>query len=630
MDRRIGLFGQVKYVFKGLTKPRFFNRLANQSVFCMVVYTIFTTILCAAVFWGIMYLRCLGKGGLVDNVVDTIKNVPQFSYESGQVTFEENTFLKVGDKLYLVFNSDVVDSDANYKGKVEILTDWRIGNITVAFNQKSFTVIGPLPKISPKFKYSDLVSAIQLPSSFNREKLQVSFKTNFWMYFLVVAGVSLIPFAIKAVALAFLFGLLGFGVNKIIKQPYNYKEMVRMSLYITGITNIVRAAINASPVRPPWMVLNVAFILIVGIYLFFALAGATEETGPSSTIVFNKPSSGRFSDDIPAPDPFARKNYAAGGFSRKTETAVEKENVKAVSPAPSITATTLFTPKKEETVSETPSGYTTETPAPSNISSFIDLHTKNTSVETQPAETYAEPETASYSEPAVSYSEPEVPYSEPAVSYSEPEPAPAPSAVVKSDLGTFGGLGGIRVSDGVSTTKKSKPKYDRPITAPDAYNGLYYSGSDSEESYESNYGSGSLADRGGLYGKTIGSSETSDNPFASVLGAKPAASAPSTMFSVSQGSATTSGAGGSLYSAHIENHSTEHLSFTTKEGNNPFGGNNGFYLSAPPKKGTPRPATTVKKGGKKVTIYSDDDFAAWERENYADEPGPRRYGNNIF
>ena len=73
------------------------------------------------------------------------------------------------------------------------------------------------------------------------------------------------------------------------------------------------------------------------------------------------------------------------------------------------------------------------------------------------------------------------------------------------------------------------------------------------------------------------------------------------------------------------------MSFTTKDGSNPFG-NGGFYLSAPPKKGSSNPTpNTVKKGGKTVNRYSDDDFAAWERETYAEDFKPRGgFGNNIF
>ena len=635
MESNIGLFGQFKYVFKGIIKPRFFNRMANQSTFKIVFYTIIAVIASAAVYWGIMYLRCLGGNGFITQTVDTIKTVPQFTYTGGVLKFEESTFIQVGENQYVVFNSDIDNADKAYIDKVEILTDWSNGKSVITFNGKSLTSINVVGMTST-LKYSDLANLIGLPNNFNREGFINIFKEKFIIFYLIIAGISLVWFGIKAVFVGFLFGGIGFGINKIIKQPYNFKEIVRISLYITGFTNIIRNAINASPVKPPWMLLNVAFILIVGIYLFFALAGATEETGPSSTIVFNKPSSKKF-EDIPAPDPFAKKNYDAPrtstiSLSRKSE-APAPEPVKTVaevgsapsvgmggslygssSSAGSVTTSTPFTKK----------GVASETASTENLSFSSGIVEEST------------PE-ASFSEPEVSYAEPEPAYTtyaepEPAyTTYTEPEPAPVPapapvSAIVKSDIGTFGGLGGINSSG--SGEKKSKPKWERPITAPDAYNGLYYSGSDSEESYESNYGSGTLLDRGSSYGKTLGAPESSSssNPFASVLGV-PKASTTAT-------STAPSGLGGSLYINHHDDtpaQPTEHVSFTTKDGSNPFG-NGGFYLSAPPKKGASNPTpNTVKKGGKTVNRYSDDDFAAWERETYAEDFKPRGgFGNNIL
>ena len=628
MESNIGLFGQLKYVFKGIIKPRFFNRLANQSIFKVVVYTIVAVIASAAVYWGIIYLRCLGGNGFITQTVETIKTVPQFTYTGGLVKFEENSYIQVNENQYVVFNSDIDNADKAYIDQVEILTDWSNGKSVIVFNGKSLTNIN-MVGVTSTLKYSDIANMIGLPNSFNREGLINIFKEKFIIFFLIVAGVSLIWFGIKAVVLGFFFGGVGFGINKIIKQPYNYKEMVRISLYITGFTNILRNAINASPVKPAWMLLNIAFLLIVGIYLFFALAGSTEETGPSSTIVFNKPSSKKF-EDIPAPDPFAKKNYDAPknssiSFSRKTESPAPEpaKTVATVDSAPSagmggalyrggasassVSTSTPFTKK----------GVASETTSTENLSFSSGI--------SESAPETSSYESVSYSEPATTYAEPETAYT----TYTEPEPAPAPepvSAIVKSDIGTFGGLGGITPGSG---EKKSKSKWDRPITAPDAYNGLYYSGSDSEESYESNYGSGTLVDRGSAYGKTLGAPEssTSSNPFASVLGV-PTASASTTSTSAS------SGLGGSLYANHHDNAPSppsEHVSFTTKDGSNPFG-NGGFYLSAPPKKGasTPHP-NTVKKGGKTVNRYSDDDFAAWERENYAEDFKPRGgFGNNIF
>lgn len=639
MEGNIGLFGQLKYVFKGIIKPRFFNRLANQSTFKVVFYTIFAVILSAVVYWGIIYLRCLGGNGFITQTVETIKTVPQFTYTGGVLKFEENSYIQVGENQYVVFNSDIDTADKAYIDKVEILTDWSNGKSVFAFNGKSLTGINMVGMPST-LKYSDIANLIGLPNNFNREGFIDIFKEKFIIFYLMLAGVSLVWFGIKAVFLGFFFGGLGFGINKIIKQPYNYKEMVRISLYITGFTNILRNAINASPVKPPWMLLNVAFILIVGIYLFFALAGATEETGPSSTIVFNKPSSKKF-EDIPAPDPFAKKNYDAPktstiSFSRKAEAPAPEpvKTVATVESAPSvgmggalyrgssqtsgISTSTPFTKK----------GVTSETASTENLSFSSGISESTPETSSYDSVSYSEP-TSTYaeSEPAyTTYAEPETTYT----TYTEPEPAPAPepvSAIVKSDIGTFGGLGGISSSG--SSEKKPKSKWDRPITAPDAYNGLYYSGSDSEESYESNYGSGTLLDRGSSYGKTLGApaSSSSSNPFASVLGV-PTASTTSTA------STSSSTLGGSLYVNHHDSapaEHTEHVAFTTKDGSNPFG-NGGFYLSAPPKKGASTPTNnTVKKGGKTVNRYSDDDFAAWERENYADEFKPRGgFGNNIF
>ena len=627
MEGNIGLFGQFKYVFKGIIKPRFFNRLANQSTFKIAFYTVIAAIFSAVVYWGILYLRCLGGNGFLTQTVEAIKQVPQFTYTGGIVRFEENTYFQVGENQYVVFNSDIDVADKAYIDKVEILTDWSNGKSVLTFNGKTITSINVVGMTST-LKYSDIANMIGLPNVFNREGLIDIYKEKFIYFFLMVAGVSLIWFIIKAVVLGFLFGGVGFGINKIIKQPYNYKEMVRISLYITGYTNIIRNAINASPVKPPWMLLNIAFLLIVGIYLFFALAGATEESGPASTIVFNKPSSKKF-EDVPAPDPFAKKNYDAPktssiSFSRKSE---------SPAPAPQVTvahvesAPSVGTGGSYYGSSSSASSVTTNTPftkkgVASEAASEENLSFSSGIVE----ESAPEPayyESVSYSEPETSYAEPETAYT----TYTEPEPEPAPvSAIVKSDIGTFGGLGGI--SSGGSGDKKSRPKFDRPITAPDAYNGLYYSGSDSEESYESNYGSGTLIDRGSSYGKTLGAPESSSssNPFASVLGV-PTATASSASSTVS------SGLGGSLYVNHRDNaptQPTEHVSFTTKDGGNPFG-NGGFYLSAPPKKGASAPApNTVKKGGKTVNRYSDDDFAAWERETYAEEFKPRGgFGNNI-
>ena len=103
-----------------------------------------------------------------------------------------------------------------------------------------------------------------------------------------------------------------------------------------------------------------------------------------------------------------------------------------------------------------------------------------------------------------------------------------------------------------STGKRKKPKYDRPITAPDSYNGSYYGSDEDDQTEESTYfGKSLLENRGGMYGKTLSAFTPSEpksnvitqpeNPFEGInLGAK----AQNTSYSGSSSSGFSGGGGG--------------------------------------------------------------------------------------
>ena len=189
MEGNIGLFGQFKYVFKGLIKPRFFNRLANQSTFKVVIYTIIAVIASAAVYWGIIYLRCLGGNGFITQTVDPIKTVPQFSFTAGTVKFEENTYIQLNENQYVVFNSDIDNADKPYIDKVEILTDWSNGKTVIIFNAKSITSINMVGMTST-LKYADVADLIGLPSTFNREGFINIFKEKFIIFYIEIFSLA--------------------------------------------------------------------------------------------------------------------------------------------------------------------------------------------------------------------------------------------------------------------------------------------------------------------------------------------------------------------------------------------------------------------------------------------------------
>ncbi|MBO4776036.1 MAG: DUF1189 family protein, partial [Lachnospiraceae bacterium] len=112
MESSTGFFGQFKYVFKGVARPRFFNRLSNQSNFCTIAYAIVMAIVSAVIFWGIIYLRCLGSNGLISQMQNMMKKIPQFTYSSGLMQFEESTYFKDKDRnIYYVFDSTIMNGD---------------------------------------------------------------------------------------------------------------------------------------------------------------------------------------------------------------------------------------------------------------------------------------------------------------------------------------------------------------------------------------------------------------------------------------------------------------------------------------------------------------------------------------
>ena len=641
MEGSVGFFSQFKYVIKGIVKPKYFNRLGNQSKPAFIIYTILMAIVSAAVYWGIIYLFAISPNGFLAKTTSFLKgdDVPSFTYDNGKVTFFEKRVIGE-DGSYYIFDSSVDNADAAYIDKAEITVDWSNGVQVLIFNGRSMTQIKKFGGTN-SINYSDIAKMISLPNQFNKEGLIKIIKEKFLMAFLILAGVSVLWFIFKAFITGVIFGFVGFGIAKIVKLPWPYAELFKVALYITGYTTILKSALQALPINISPVFLAVLFLIIGGVYMFFAITGSTEDAGPTSTVVFNKPGSQKSFGDIEPPDPFARKTSFAPSSSASTASSTTQFTAKSSTSAPSYSAPTpsyTATASAASATSATASALFT----PKSEATYTAPQTETATYEQPVSETQADAvyeETQTVYEEAQAYDDTQYVQTEEVAYAPEPEPvyeAPVEeekSAIIKSDLTTFGST--LNASSGPA---KKKEKWARPITAPDAYNGLYYSGSDSEESYESNYGTGSLQDRGGMYGKTIGGT-ASDNPFAGVLsGAKPQTSSASTFgsslgFHATNNDAADAGSvGGSLFHKDAPQHEepTSHLAFTTKSGNS-LGGNNSAYLSAPPSSSYKKGSNTIKKDGKTVNRYSADDFAAWERETYADEYKPRGgFGNNIF
>lgn len=636
MESSVGFFGQIKYIIKGIAKPRFFNRLANQSKGCMIGYMIFMTILSTAVFWGVNYLVNYVGGGINQEVRNVLAGFPDFEYNNGKLVFDDYYIYSTEDgKTSIVADSSMANMTSEYAERVEIQTDWSNGKNVAVLNTNEIGIIQSLGQVS-SVAYSDIQPIFGFPNQFKKADFP-KVAENVIQKIYIFCSVGTLPFfLIKTVITGFVFMGLGFGIVKIMKAQYSLKELYTMSVYITGVTTILKRAVTGSGLRIGTLWLDIIFVLIVGVYLFFSITGSAEEAGPTSTIYFNKPSSKKYGKDA-GDDPFAKKNYGAGDYNSGSY-----QTYSAPASQPSYTTKTSYTesqPAYQSSYAETQPAYAESQPsyeetqpayaeaqpeyteAQPAYTEYAEQPAYNTEYTEQPTYTEYAEQQSSYTEPQTAYAEAQTytEYAETQPAYTEPVQQEEPkSAIVKSEA-TYG--------FGYSTTaggKKKKPKYDRPITAPDSYNGSYYGNSDDDDTEESTYFGKSLLDnRGGMYGKTLSAFTPSENK-SSVI------SQPENPFEgINLGASVTSGSqsslGGSLYT-NTQNHSSNDsgLVFTTKNGAEPFaaqkmgfGSNDGFDNLNSKKKNTSNVGYT--KSGKKINRYSPDDFAAWEREQYAEE-----------
>lgn len=644
MENKIGMFGQNKYVLKGLFRPKFFNRLSGQGKGKVVGYILLITLISTVLFWGIKVLLINMPNGLIHQTELAVKNLPEFTYENYVLDMgEEYEKSNIDRTRFVIVDSSVESASSEYKEAMCIRTDWSIGKIVLIFNSKSLTVILPLGNGSgPTIDYQKLQNVLRFASKLNNSTIVTESEITIYKAVGVLAIASFVVFAITAVISGLIAFAIGFLITKIFKLQYSYSELVKIGMYVAGVTNLIKVLLNAQPLEIPFIWINVIFVLATAAYMFFALTGSQEDVGPSSTIVFTKPTSKKLSGEIEPEDPFARKDRYRDERYKKETRASEAEAapvpvvpVVPVTPvAPSSSAVKevevpLFRKKGEPApVVETPQPVYEEPvveysePAPVYEEPAV-TYSEPAPVYEEPAYTYSEPAPV-YEEPVVTYSEPAPVYEEPAYTYSEPapvyeEPAPAvikeesPRPMIIKSEATFG------VGYSTSTGKKSKPKYDRPITAPDSYNGSYYGSSD-EEGYSNAYGSATLLNRGSLYGKTLGapSGSVESNPFGSVIAASAERNTPGS-------------------SSSFTRTESESVTFTTKTGSQPFGGG-GVSPNFKPGKTVNSGRTNVsskpytKEGSTKpISRYTADDFAAWERENYQEEFSKPRggFGNNI-
>lgn len=559
MESSIGFFGQIKYIVKGIAKPKYFNRLSHQSKGALIGYVIVITIISTLVFWGMRYLSFTLPGGIVPSLKSEISGLSDFSYENGILTFEEQQLIEVEPETeYFIIDTSVAKPDEEYIDRMLIKVDWVNGKSVAIFNGETVTVVSALGRRNTVL-YKEATEMLGIPSSFDKAGVPKLIDNIFPRILGIAAAISLVWFLIKAVGTGFLFSGIGFLIIKFLKVPYSYKETLMISFFVTGVTTIFKRLITGSPLTIPTLVTDIIMILIVAAYMFFALTGSTEDIGSTSTVYFDKPGSKsgkNFTDDY-SEDIFAtgqRRRAGSAGAAGAYQNVSAPTRVPEPAPTPVQTVSSVQAPAPSDVTAASDAYEIEEETLPtmgygSGLSSVTEVATPEPEATVTYEETYREEdsyvretvnifdseETAyadneEYEPPKDALSFYESLTGEASTMKSEPEesnvikPIESTGGIIKSEstygmrrsedssnpllsqkIG-FSGTGGAYSGRGGGYAGMS---YDRPITAPDMGMGGYSS------SYSSNYGglggyggsddySGSLAaNRGGLYGKTL-------------------------------------------------------------------------------------------------------------------------------
>lgn len=687
MSEKVGIFGGIKYSIKGLFRPKFFNRLSNQSKAAGIGFTIFVTIFTTIIYWGLTYLVMLSGTGMVENVRKQLILTPNFNYTNGAFTCNEFYMCNSSDETkYFLMDASVGEASDSVWQEYIIKTDWKNGKTIVVFNGQTFAVKTGFGATF-KGRYTLVTKLLGINNSADRGAILNSLQMIALRCCIVGLIVTLPLFVLLSIAVSYIFGGLGFAFNKIVRGTYSFNDCVMIAMYIAPFPMFIARLMSAAPIDLKMWIIALVVSLIFLAYMYFALTGSQEDVGPSSSVVFNKPdktvlSNDTFDDSVRSSrrrgSAFAPSNNPQPVADEEKQLDRAQETVRkylSENPVPGVNF------KDGNFASEVQPEAATETQYAQNdvyVESAVQPEYTNDQYvqsETYEEQTYSEPE---YEEPA--YEEPayeEPVYTEPVAFKSKFETESSnvsssrfdasashtydqtttfkskfessesnTSPIQKLESGIFGrtepvtssseGLSfasksntsqtpvqkeegsapriiksdltyGVGYSSSAASGGRKKPKYDRPVTAPDAYDGFNYGGSSSSFESDPLSDSGSsgslLYNREGLYGKTL-SVGASDSPAY--------ASSASTLF-VSKRTdehPDLSRPYGSLYNNNLDNTTSSGLTFTSATtGGVPFADNTDPFR-------TKVPTYSPVKNGKKPKRY-EDDFTKWEREHYS-------------
>ncbi len=320
MEKEVGFFKQFLLSFKGIVRPKYFNRMTNQKMVKVVFFAIIMMLLSTAIHGGLSYAKLVVRSG----IDEFINKVPEFSFSNYTLHVTEPQVYDLGNGEILEINTDFANIDESGASAIRTKTKWNSDTrllLVCSDRVIMYQEVTGSARIVEFERLADLSKIlITFPKELNNDNLKSFILSNLLFVYLIYFGVSMIPNLILGLSVCpLLLAMVGFGVNKFLKGDFKYKELYKMSVFIVSMVFLISRPFMLLPI--PKIIIYILIVAGALAYLYFAMTGSRVELSSASSIDLSKKAP-KFDEpmDFDKPAFSSRFKKSSDGFNQTQKT----------------------------------------------------------------------------------------------------------------------------------------------------------------------------------------------------------------------------------------------------------------------------------------------------------------------
>ena len=339
MEKEVGFFKQFLLSFKGIVRPKYFNRMTNQKMVKVVFFAIIMMLLSTAIHGGLSYAKLVVRSG----IDEFINKVPEFSFSNYTLHVTEPQVYDLGNGEILEINTDFANIDESGASAIRTKTKWNSDTrllLVCSDRVIMFQEVTGSARIVEFERLADLSKLLfTFPKELNNDNLKSFILSNLLFVYLIYFGVSMIPNLILVLSVCpLLLAMVGFGVNKFLKGDFKYKELYKMSVFIVSMVFLISRPFMLLPI--PKIIIYILMVAGALAYLYFAMTGSRVELSSASSIDLSRKAP-KFDEpmDFDKPAFSSRFKKSSDGFNQTQKTpSVTVPNVEQPIPSAPVAA----------------------------------------------------------------------------------------------------------------------------------------------------------------------------------------------------------------------------------------------------------------------------------------------------